>query len=327
MARGITESDVHVAADELVAAGERPTIERIRARLGTGSPNTVIRWLETWWTELGNRLQAQQARLSVPDAPEAVAALAGQLWVFAVESARNAASEVLEAERTAIRVQHDALQHDRDTFAAEAADLRERATSTLQSERLAQAQVVELQRLVNQLEGQVIDVARQRDAALAKGEEVEAARQSTELRLQELQVAARSEREQLTQHVRTVENRAHVEIDKARQEAKEIRTRLAAVTKRFASDEQSLRQETARANSAAAEAAQEASVQRARADALEQQLSKLQHLPAALEAVWRQAETKPKRETKSKRRKPVVQKSAREEQNGGKSPSGRPQAG
>jgi len=37
MARGITESDVHTAADELVARGERPTVERIRAHLGTGS--------------------------------------------------------------------------------------------------------------------------------------------------------------------------------------------------------------------------------------------------------------------------------------------------
>lgn len=49
MARGITESDVHGAADALVADGERPTVERIRAYLGTGSPNTVVRWLETWW--------------------------------------------------------------------------------------------------------------------------------------------------------------------------------------------------------------------------------------------------------------------------------------
>ena len=53
MARGITESDVHTAADEIVAAGKRPTVERIRAHLGTGSPNTVTRWLETWWQGLG----------------------------------------------------------------------------------------------------------------------------------------------------------------------------------------------------------------------------------------------------------------------------------
>ncbi|MCC8469305.1 DNA-binding protein, partial [Xanthomonas phaseoli] len=36
MARGITESDVHCAADALVADGKRPTVERIRAYLGTG---------------------------------------------------------------------------------------------------------------------------------------------------------------------------------------------------------------------------------------------------------------------------------------------------
>ena len=55
MARGITESDVHTAADEIVAGGERPTVERIRAHLGTGSPNTVTRWLETWWQGLSRR--------------------------------------------------------------------------------------------------------------------------------------------------------------------------------------------------------------------------------------------------------------------------------
>lgn len=57
MAKGITETDVHTAADEIVAAGERPTVERIRAHLGTGSPNTVTRWLDTWWKQLGERLQ------------------------------------------------------------------------------------------------------------------------------------------------------------------------------------------------------------------------------------------------------------------------------
>ena len=58
MARGITESDVHTAADEIVGLGERPTVERVRAHLGTGSPNTVTRWLETWWQGLGRRLDA-----------------------------------------------------------------------------------------------------------------------------------------------------------------------------------------------------------------------------------------------------------------------------
>lgn len=56
MARGITEQQVPAAADALVAGGERPTVERIRQHLGTGSPNTVTRWLESWWQPLGPRL-------------------------------------------------------------------------------------------------------------------------------------------------------------------------------------------------------------------------------------------------------------------------------
>ena len=67
MERGITEHDVHTAADALVAAGERPTVERIRAHLGTGSPNTVTRWLETWWRALGLRLDGQATCRSAID--------------------------------------------------------------------------------------------------------------------------------------------------------------------------------------------------------------------------------------------------------------------
>lgn len=44
MARGTTEQHVHVATDELVAAGKRRTIERIRA---PSSPSKVTRWLDT----------------------------------------------------------------------------------------------------------------------------------------------------------------------------------------------------------------------------------------------------------------------------------------
>lgn len=61
MARGLTELDVHDAADDIVSTGERPTVERIRAHLGTGSPNTVTRHLESWWASVGARLR-QRAR-------------------------------------------------------------------------------------------------------------------------------------------------------------------------------------------------------------------------------------------------------------------------
>lgn len=89
MARGITENDVHEAADALVSAGERPTVECIRAHPGTGSPNTVTRHLDSWWGGLGARLHARRGSAAVPDAPAEVTDLASRFWETALSSARS----------------------------------------------------------------------------------------------------------------------------------------------------------------------------------------------------------------------------------------------
>ena len=78
MAKGITQEQVHQAADSLLLAGERPTIDRIRSVLGTGSPNTVNRYLDAWWVNLGQRLTQVQVKLALPDAPAEITALASQ---------------------------------------------------------------------------------------------------------------------------------------------------------------------------------------------------------------------------------------------------------
>ena len=57
--RGIQEDDVWGAADALLAEGLRPTIERVRQKIGRGSPNTV--------SPLGRAL-VQQGRLVQADA-------------------------------------------------------------------------------------------------------------------------------------------------------------------------------------------------------------------------------------------------------------------
>lgn len=308
MARGITESDVHTAADALVTAGERPTVERIRAHLGTGSPNTVTRWLETWWQGLGDRLQTQQGRLAVPDAPEAVATLAGEWWSLALEHASAAALKALAADRSALQAERQALQRERDGFATEVTALRGQVDAAAQAERLASTQATELQRLASRLEGQVEEMARQRDAALARAGEAESARQAADLRIQTLQDAASAERESLAQHVRAVEDRAHAEIDRARQEAKELEARLATVTKEHAAITKSLVETAEHSKSVAADAVREAGAQLARANALEAQLAKLQDLPAALEAAWRRNETKPAARTASARKAKVVRR-------------------
>lgn len=75
LARGITEEDVHKAADAIVGRGERPTIERIRAELGRGSPNTVNRHLDAWWAQLSKRISPQ-----TDDLPGEIVELARKVW-------------------------------------------------------------------------------------------------------------------------------------------------------------------------------------------------------------------------------------------------------
>ncbi|WP_156880559.1 DNA-binding protein, partial [Thermomonas fusca] len=213
MARGITESDVHTAADEIVGAGERPTVERIRMHLGTGSPNTVTRWLETWWRALGARLDAHQRSLSVPEAPETITKLAGEWWALALKHARSEAENGFADKQVALLTAQEALGREREGFAAEAMALWEAVAEASQSERLATARTAELQRLVSQLEGEIKELVRQRDAALRRASDAEASRQTVENRLQALADEARVEREGVAQHVRAIEDRAHREVD------------------------------------------------------------------------------------------------------------------
>lgn len=309
MARGITESDVHTAADAIVNAGERPTVERIRAHLGTGSPNTVTRWLETWWQGLGQRLQAQQASLSLPEAPDAVAKVAGELWRMALEHAQANAKQALEAERAALQEEQTALQAERDAFSNEATALRDKVEAASQAERVASTQAAELSRLVSQLESQLAEMAKQRDTALANTADAESARQAADRRLQELQDAGQSEREAMTSHVRAIEDRAHAEVDRARQESRELKGLLSALQKEHTTAEKSYLKAVEQGNSKAADAHRQAEVQRARADALEDQLARLRDLPAALEATLRRSASP------AKARKTTMKKVARSSTN------------
>jgi hypothetical protein len=87
--RGITPVDVDRAADALLRAGERPTIEKVRQTIGRGSPNTINPLLDQWWRRLAGRLDAGPAALH--RLPEPVAHAAEGLWLQALEEARRRA--------------------------------------------------------------------------------------------------------------------------------------------------------------------------------------------------------------------------------------------
>ena len=88
MARGITDHDVFAACDALLLAGERPTIERVRQKIGRGSPNTVSPMLDAWFKGLGRRLQDPGAFAAPPDVPEPILQAAQHFWETALAHTR-----------------------------------------------------------------------------------------------------------------------------------------------------------------------------------------------------------------------------------------------
>ena len=104
--RGITPRDVELAADALLRAGERPTIERVREKIGRGSPNTINPALDGWWKRLASRLDAGPAALH--RLPESVAHVAEALWMQALDEARRRAQQELGREaRTVLSAKAD----------------------------------------------------------------------------------------------------------------------------------------------------------------------------------------------------------------------------
>jgi hypothetical protein len=104
--RGIASSDVERAADSLLRAGDRPTIDRIRQSLGKGSPNTINPMLDAWWKRLSARLDAGPKALH--RLPESVAHVAEALWMQALDEGRRRAEQELTRDlRSSQRTKED----------------------------------------------------------------------------------------------------------------------------------------------------------------------------------------------------------------------------
>ncbi|BDU16680.1 DNA-binding protein [Lysobacter auxotrophicus] len=252
MAKGISESDVHCAADALVAAGERPTVERIRAHLGTGSPNTVIRWLDTWWGTLGGRLVGNSA---LPDLPEDVASAFAQVWQYAVASGRAATEREVASERAALatltqKLIDQAAQQGDEVTQAQAAMADARIAAEQGAQRL-----LDLQQLLEQQAQQLTELREQRSSLQERGGRLEGELTLLRQELTAQQMNARGEREEWGAHIRALEDRAAREIDRARQELKIVKAEGLVAGKTAHRREQALQQSLQKAERTIAEQA------------------------------------------------------------------------
>ena len=287
---------VHAAADAIVSAGERPTIERIRAELGTGSPNTVTRHLDGWWSALGSRLAALDPRVAIPEAPEPVQRLAGELWGQAVAAAREEAEAALAGEREALANERAVLASahaeniERLGVASRAREAAERAQA------LAEGRLTEALRRADQLEAQLADVAEQRVALAKRIEQLEQEREALAGQLRTEQSSAAQEREAVSAHARAVEDRAYAEVDRLRQEALDLRGQLRAIALERNHHRDALEKSLKKATAESSRIHRELAEQTGRAETLDAQLRAVRALqPAGRAPNPRKAKKQPPR--------------------------------
>lgn len=282
MPKGITQEQVNAAADTLVTAGERPTVEKIRAQLGTGSPNTVIRMLEAWRGELATRLGQV---LALPDVPEEVGQAFTEVWRLAVAHSASVAQAALAQEQNALLAAQTSLTQERKIWEIAIAETQGLAQNADQAREVAETRLGDVQRMVEQQAGQLAELTQQRDRLQQRAEQLAEAFETHKQ-------TATAEREAQTMHIRAMEDRAHAEIDRAREETKALQGMLRQKERETAAV--ALRLEKAEASARAAERL--ATEHQARATTLEQQLARMDGLPTALLAAQQALQAATQRE-------------------------------
>ncbi len=308
MARGITERDVHQAVDDLVAGGERPTVERVRARLGTGSPNTVIRHLDTWWSSLGSRLRQRAREDGRPNVPGAVDELFQRCWITALDAATEHALATVAGERANLESAKGAWEAQREADARDVAQHRAARAAAEQETATSAAAATAMGEQLRILSEQLEDLRRQRDAAHARNELLDQQLAAVRTELEHQQSQRASEREELQTHLRAIENRSLAEVDRARQALQQLENSKAIQARQHLKESAALIQARQQAEQTSAEALRELAVQAALSRAHAEQLERLNDFSEQLRAAIAASTTSSKTRTKSRRK---VEKAAR----------------
>jgi chromosome segregation ATPase len=241
-ARGIQQEDVWSAADSLIADGLRPTIERVRQKIGRGSPNTVSPMLEAWFATLATRLGVTKQDDEPDQVPKALQQSLKAAWEIALTKGREeAALELVQAQ-----------------------DDLTRATQELQEREAELVQIEQVRAVKQQALEEAVDSARNitEDALARLGEAQQvASRRDTEIQNLHARLAATEtewdsemrrhqqvtadylrERQKIEERAQATQHRLLEEIDRARQETKKISSEAQMAGKQFSEERVLLRE-------------------------------------------------------------------------------------
>lgn len=228
MAVGVPEIDVFAAADAVLARGERPTVERVRLELGRGSPARVGSLLDQWWETLAARLRGETR---LPGLPTEVAQAFVNLWQQATTVAQGVIELSLADQRQVLVNEREHLVASEERVRLEQAQARQQTAEALAARKVAEIRLADLEQLLTQRQAQLDDVLRQRDAFHVERDS--AHQQAAELaqKNRALQERAEQQRAEQQDYLYGIEDRAHREVDRAREESRAAATQLKQLAK------------------------------------------------------------------------------------------------
>lgn len=243
--RGVQTADVWDAADAVLMAGQRPTIERVRQKLGRGSPNTVAPMLEAWFAQLGQRLgsmsgggagnAAAQGTMTPgqPQPPTTVLDMAQSLWDAALDQARQAAQQQWESAQAELAQQRSQLTADRAELERERQTLAQQHSTLEQMLALSRTQVADLTRRL--ADADVWRLEKEQSVAVLTNrlEDLRLQHKQLQQRMDDTVAAQAQERQRLQDRATENEHRLLNEVDLARQETKAARQTLATRQKQW----------------------------------------------------------------------------------------------
>ncbi|NVZ64364.1 DNA-binding protein [Pseudomonas gingeri] len=272
MAVGVPENDVFAAADAVLARGERPTVERVRLELGRGSPARVGGLLDQWWARLAERLKGETR---LPALPGEVSQAFVAVWQQAIQLAQGVVEKGLAEQRQVLDTERERIAAAEDQARQDMVKARQQVVEAAAGRQSAELRLADLELLLSHRQTQIDDLQQQRESLAHERLDSQQRIQVLQKELQASRLKAEQERVGQETYVRGVEDRAHREVDHAREESKAMAVQLKDAGRQV---DQSLRR-LASIQAELNQAQQLTAAQVARAETLEQQLNYMRQLP------------------------------------------------
>jgi hypothetical protein len=225
--RGVQHDDVWAAADALIAEGLRPTIERVRQKIGRGSPNTVSPMLEGWFATLGPRLGVGDEQKTVTGGlPIPVQNAVAKLWDVAMLAAQGVADQGLLQAQQALTAENAAIELRNADLTSREHLLNERQGAIDEALQVARGQIADLTLRLEQSHAMSIRRDGEIDALRAKLSASDSQRMVDQERYDQDAKHHAEERQRLEDHSTITERRLMTEVDRERQEVKRLKVNL-----------------------------------------------------------------------------------------------------